>query len=257
MQLQLSNADLLLVMQEADRLITPSEWQRSRFPSEYSHRMRVIPDGIDTDFYAPPPQRQQEAPLITYVSRTMEPFRGFDKFMEALHLLMQRNQSCKALLVGQTDRHEYSSAPPGGRTYREIFGERFPLPEQRIKFTGWLPETALRQVLQASTVHVYLTRPFVLSWSFLQALSSGCTVVASATAPVLEVADQAEGQSVMELVDYFSPTELAATMERLLLSSQIQRRAELGQNARRFIEQEYSLRQWLPEHCRLVEDYSD
>ena len=252
MQMQLSNADLMLVMQEADLLITPSEWQRSRFPHEYGIKMRVIPDGIDTDYYYPPARRQQEMQLITYVSRTMEPFRGFEKFMEALHLVMQRNKLCKALLIGRTDQHEYSSDPPEGRTYKEIYLDRFPLDAQRVKFAGWVPESTLRQMMQASTVHVYLTRPFVLSWSFLQALATGCAVIASATAPLLEIAGRAGDTEVMELVDYFSPQEQAEAIESLL--AQTQRRVEMGYNSRQFIETEHSLRRWLPEHCKLVED---
>ena len=252
MQLQLSNGPILLTMQEADRLITPSEWQRSRFPQEYQQQMIVMPDGMDTDFYRPPAQRSANVPLITYVSRTMEPFRGFEKFMEALCILMQRNKDCRALIVGQTDRHEYSSAPPEGRTYKDIFLEKFPLDEPRVRFTGWLSEQQLLQALQASTAHIYLTRPFVLSWSFLQALSTGCAVIASRTAPVLEVSGQAENLPIMELVDYFSPAALAEAMEQLLADTQ--QRAILGQNARSFIEQHHSLHQWLPEHCKLVEE---
>lgn len=251
MLLKLSNSDILLTLQEADLLITPCEWQRSRFPEEYRKKMIVLPDGIDTDFYCPPARRQTEVPLITYVSRTMEPFRGFDKFMEALSLLMKRNKECRALLIGQTHRREYSTVPPAGRTYKDIFLEKYPVDEIRVRFTGWLPETQLLQALQASTVHVYLTRPFVLSWSFLQALSTGCAVVASRTAPVLEEVAKAGHEPIAELVDYFSPAEIAAAMDRML--NQPKNRDKLKSVAREFIETTHSIHKWLPDHCSLVE----
>ena len=251
MKLQLSNAGPLLVMQQADLLVTPSEWQRSRFPCEYQASMLVLPDGINTSLYSPPPARQADTPLITYVSRTMEPFRGFDKFMEALSLLMQEDKQCKALLVGQTHRHEYSSAPPDGKTYAQLFLERFPLPADRVRFTGWIGEAQLARVLQASTVHVYLTRPFVLSWSFLQALSTGCAVVASQTPPVQEEVAKSGDKQIVQLVDYFSPQDLATVIDDL--QGNTERRAILGRNSRQFIENNHSIQQWLPEHCRLVE----
>lgn len=252
MTLQLSNASLLLTLQQADVLLTPSEWQRSRFPKEYRKKMLVIPDGIDTELYRPPSKRQNEIPLVTYVSRTMEPFRGFEKFTEALWILMQRNKDCKALMIGQTNRHEYSSPPPEGHTYKDILLERFPLEGTRVRFTGWLSEIDLLKALQASTVHVYLTRPYVLSWSFLQSLSAGCAVIASNTAPVLEEVQKVGDLPIVEPVDYFSPIELADAMEQLM--SDADQRAKLGQNARRYIEEHHSLHKWLPEHCRLVEE---
>lgn len=253
MQLQLRNSNILLTMQQADVLISPTAWQKSRFPIEYQQRIAVIPDGIDTEFYRPPQQRQQKVPLITYVSRTMEPFRGFDKVMEALSMLMQQNQNCHVLLVGQTERHEYSSKPPENRTYKEIFLDRFPLDAARSQFAGWLPETKLLEVLQASSVHVYLTRPFVLSWSFLQAMATGCAIVASHTAPILEVVTPgAVDKGIVELVDYFSPAELAKSINGLL--GEHEKSSVMGMKARQRIEERYSLQQWLPIHCQLVEN---
>lgn len=251
MKLQLSNAGPLQVMQQADVLITPSCWQQSRFPKEYRDKMMVIPDGIDTELYCPPAARQTDIALITYVSRTMEPFRGFDKFMEALSLLMKRNSRCKAVLVGQTHRHEYSSVPPAGKTYSEIYLSQFPLPLDRVRFTGWIAEAQLARLLQASTVHVYLTRPFVLSWSFLQALSTGCAVVASQTPPVQEEVAKTADKQIVQLVDYFSPQDLATVIDDLLGNTEL--RAILGRNSRQFIENNHSKQQWLAEHCRLVE----
>lgn len=252
MKLQLSNAESLLVMKDADLLLTPSEWQRSRFPREYRERMQVVPDGIDTQFYHPPARRQTEMSLVTYVSRTMEPFRGFEKMVEATALLLQQNPDCKVVFIGQTDRHEYSSAPPAGRTYTQLYLEQFPLDPQRVQFTGWLPEHQLLQVLQASSVHVYLTRPFVLSWSFLQALSTGCAVIASQTAPVLEEVEQAGASPIAELVDYFSPASLAAQMQQLLM--QPEQRQRLGENARSYLTTRHDLATWVEARCRLVEE---
>lgn len=251
MQMQLSNNSILQVLQQADVLISPTAWQKSRFPKEYQQRIEVVPDGIDTDFYRPPQQRQQEIPLVTYVSRTMEPFRGFDKVMEAFSLLQRKHKTCRMVLVGQTDRYEYSCTPPHGKTYKEIYETQFPLDLRRTQFTGWVGEKQLLQILQASTVHIYLTRPFVLSWSFLQALATGCAVVASGTAPVLEIAAEMKKEnSALELVDYFSPAELAERIYFLL--NQAQRRSSLGAAARELVLKRNALQEAVSKQCELA-----
>jgi len=142
----------------------------------------------------------------------MEPYRGFPQFIEAVALLQQRRPHCHVVIVGE-DRVAYGKSLPDGRTYKQKALDELDLDLSRIHFTGLLPYAQYRQVLQASSVHVYLTRPFVLSWSLLEAMATGCAVVASRTAPVEEViTDRTHGL----LADFFSPEDIAAQVETIL-----------------------------------------
>jgi glycosyltransferase involved in cell wall biosynthesis len=116
------------------------------------------------------------------------------------------------VIVG-TDRSVYSPGLPADKTYKQLMLEQLDLDMSRVHFVGVLPRGQYRRVLQASTVHVYLTRPFVLSWSILEAMSAGCTLVASATPPVTEVVnDKVNGL----LADFRSPAHIAARIEEAL-----------------------------------------
>ena len=144
-------------------------------------------------FFAPHPNPTQLWPslnldlsqakeIVTYVARGMEPYRGFPQFMEAVFLLQQRRPQCHVIIVG-SDRVAYGAQRSDGKTYRQTMLETFEFDHTRLHFTGHLPYDAYLRVLQASTVHVYLTYPFVLSWSVLEAMATGCAIVASNTGP--------------------------------------------------------------------------
>src|SRR5690606_21635580 len=143
--------------------------------------------------------------LVTYAARGMEPYRGFPQFMEALSLLQKRRPGLHAVIMG-ADRVAYGRQPKGGTTWKQKALEEYDLDLARIHFPGLLPRNAYRDVLRASGVHVYLTVPFVLSWSMLEAMSTGCLLVASDTDPVREVVE--DGRNGL-LVDFFDVQSIA------------------------------------------------
>ena len=185
--------------------------------------------------------------IITYVARGMEPYRGFPQFMEAVSLLQQRRSHCHAVIVG-ADRVAYGSSLADGRTYLQKAVEELPLDLDHIHFTGPLPHDQLRRVYQASSVHVYLTYPFVLSWSMLEAMSCGCVVLGSKTAPVEEViTDGVNGL----LVDFWDVEAIATRLNDIL-----DNQAALNQlrtNARQTIVERYNLSQLLPQQIELLQ----
>lgn len=192
------NATQLLALESCDSGYCPTTWQRSCFPAQYQERLSVIHDGIDTATVAPDPQAVITLPdgsthrageeILTYVSRSLEPYRGFHMFMRALPRILAARPHCQVIIVG-SDNVSYGRQLPANQSYRQRYFEEIAgkVDHSRIHFTGRLPYNDYRKVLQVSRAHIYLTYPFILSWSMLEAMSSGCLVIASATPPVQEV----------------------------------------------------------------------
>ena len=207
LRLRVMNAPLLMSLDASDWGMAPTRWQQKQFPAPYAERMSVIHDGIDTDLVTPGSEpRDQE--LITYVARNLEPYRGFHVFMRAIPEIQKRRPNARIVIVGG-DEVSYSPRLPAGETYRqrllrEIDGKA---DLSRVHFTGRIPYAEYLELLRRSSVHVYLTYPFVLSWSLLEAMSAGCLVVASRTPPVEEVIRDGENGL---LVDFFSTEQIAA-----------------------------------------------
>ncbi len=172
----------------------PTEWQRSRFPTEYRPKLHTLFDGIDTDLWKPDPTAARviagravppETKIVTYVSRGMESIRGFDIFLRAAKKLCDRRPDVIFAVVG-SDRVCYGGDErfTGGKTFKEWVRTQDDYDAERILFTGPLPEAELAKLFAIADLHIYLTVPFVLSWSLFDALACGCTVLASDTAPV-------------------------------------------------------------------------
>ena len=261
-RIRFKNAPILMDLYSCDRGLSPTYWQHQQFPSEYRSKITVRHDGIDTDFFCPKPGAKLVLPsinldlshvkeLVTYVARGMEPYRGFPQFMEAVALLQQRRPECHVVIVGK-NQVAYGKTLPDGKSYKEEMLQKFPLDLDRIHFTGWLPYSEYLQVLQASRAHVYLTRPFVLSWSMLEALSAGCLVVGSKTASVTEVIQ--DGVNGL-LADFFSPQEICDRIEEAL--SHPERMTAIRAKARETIQQRYDLSQLLPKHLRWIQQQED
>jgi glycosyltransferase involved in cell wall biosynthesis len=240
------NMTQLASLVDADISISPTLWQRSRYPEVLRQRIKVIHDGIDLDSVKPDPSIKvqlpgtvgtldRSVPVITYVSRNLEPYRGFPGFMRALPEILRRLPSAQVLIVGG-DEVSYSRQLAEGMTYRQLMlaelGAQLDL--SRVHFLGRLPYAQYLRILQLSTVHVYLTYPFVLSWSVLEAMATGSVVVGSRTAPVEEViSDGTNGY----LVDFFSHQQLADAVCRACVSPRVvasMRQAAMGMVAQRF-----------------------
>ncbi|NET49193.1 MAG: glycosyltransferase, partial [Merismopedia sp. SIO2A8] len=226
--------------------------QHQQFPPEFHSKISVSHDGIDTEYFQPNPEATLVIPsinldlshvkeIVTYATRGMEPYRGFPQFMEAAALLQKRRPQCHIVVVGQ-DRVAYGPQRRDGKTYREVMLETLDFDQSRLHFTGSLPYRAYRQVLQASSAHVYLTYPFVLSWSAMEAMATGCAIVGSKTPPVEEV--MTDGVDAL-LVDFFSVEEIVARVEEILDHSAL--RQDLGHNARQTILSRYNLATRLPQ----------
>lgn len=247
----------------ADAGLAPTHWQASTFPEPFRSRITVAHDGIDTQKVAPNPSvkltlsgKQGDIVLtcadevITFVNRNLEPYRGYHSFMRALPALLAERPRARVLIVGG-DSVSYGAPAPDGQTWKQIFldevRERIDL--ARVHFLGRVPYAQYLALLQLSTVHVYLTYPFVLSWSLLEAMSAGCVIVASDTAPVREAITH---DQTGRLVDFFAPDQLAA--EVIALCQDAEARRALGAAARRFAQENYDLQSiCLPQQKSWVE----
>lgn len=259
--LHVFNAPLLMDLQACDYGLTPTRWQHHQFPVAYRDKIEVLHDGVDTGYYRPEPDAGLNlpgirlppgVPVVTYATRGMEPFRGFPQFMKALALLQQRHPDCHAVIVG-SDQVYYSRTLPDGRSYKQQMLEELAgqLDISRIHFTGWLSNDDYRRVLQVSRAHVYLTYPYVLSWSMLEAMATGCLVIASDTAPVKEVIRHGDNGLLVDFFDYHS----LAT----LLEDALRRPAEyhaIRDRARRTVEEHYELNALTRRHEALLKRWA-
>jgi glycosyltransferase involved in cell wall biosynthesis len=262
--LRLRNASHLMAMHGMDWGLTPTRWQLSTLPSEYKDRVSVIFDGIDTNAVAPKQNAVFKVPgtqlqlrkrdhVVTFVNRNIEPYRGCHTFIRALPRILKESPQAKVVIVGE-DGISYGAPAPKGKTWRGIFLDEIKssLPagwEERVLFVGRLPHDEFISLLQVSSCHVYLTYPFILSWSCLEAMAAGCTVVASNTAPVQEVIqDGVHGL----LTDFFDSVALADRVTEVLQSPQ--RYGQLGQIARDKVVNTYDLQtKSLPAQIALVQ----
>jgi len=236
--------------------ISPTKWQRSTYPEHLQSAISVIHDGIDTDVAVPnrsvgltftkngaPLALEAGAEVITFVVRNLEPYRGYHIFMRALPGLLRRRPNAQVLIVGG-DSVSYGPRPtvdghPPGKSWAQIFLDevRSDLDLSRVQFLGRVSYQHFMAILQVSTVHVYLTYPFVLSWSLLEAMSAECAIVASDTAPVREAITHGE---TGRLVNFFDVNGLVDNVCALCEAPDERRR--LGAAARAHAREVYDLR---------------
>ena len=247
-KLTMKNAYLHLTLEQADWNISPTHFQASSFPEHWRRKISVIHDGVDLQQARPNSSPapltlsdgtvlEKGQPIVTFVNRTLEPYRGCHTFIRAIPELQRLQPEARLVLVGDTKGVSYGASCPDGQWrdqfLKEIEGQYDP---SRVHFTGTLPYEQFIPLLQLSACHVYLTYPFVMSWSLLEAMGCGCAVVGSDTAPVREVIRH--GQNGV-LVNFFSPTDLAAAVVEML--NDPDRAAAFGVSARETVERTYEL----------------
>ncbi|RJF68730.1 glycosyltransferase [Rhodopseudomonas palustris] len=222
--LEMKNAATLISLVASTAGIAPTEWQRSLFPAEFQAKIKVIHDGIDTAKI----RRNGAAELrldngrtltsrdevITYVARNLEPYRGYHILMRALPKILSARPQAQVVIIGG-DRTSYGAPPPDGRRWKEIYLDEVAdqLPMDRVHFLGRVSYEDYLNALSISSAHVYLTYPFVLSWSMLEAMASECVVIGSSTAPVEEVIEDRRNGL---LVQFGDPKQLAETAIEVL-----------------------------------------
>lgn len=220
-QVASKNAVFAMTLAEADRIVCPTPFQASLFPDVFRSRIELIHEGIDTAATTHKPGVKIQLgggrvldgskPVITFVNRAFEPLRGFHIFMRALPQLLADCPEAEVLMIGADAPPAYGAKPAGGGSWKSVMlaelGDRLDL--SRVHFTGKLTYEQLLAAFSISWAHVYLTYPFVLSWSLLDAMACECLLVASDTAPVRDVlTDGVDGL----LVDFFDHQALARTL---------------------------------------------
>ncbi|NBS40149.1 MAG: glycosyltransferase [Betaproteobacteria bacterium] len=276
-RLRLKNANNLLALEASDWGLSPTDWQRSSLPAFFRDRVSVIFDGINTDIVKPDPNVQLSLgkanasdpsdqhrlrygdEVITFVNRNLEPYRGYHVMMRALPAVLAARPGARVLIVGG-DGVSYGAKPPEGRSWKQIFLQEVEhaLDMSRVHFLGNIPYAAYLKLLQLSACHVYLTYPFVLSWSCIEALAAGCVVVGSQTPPVMEaISHDSNGL----LVDFFDTQALAQAVITVLENPKAY--VSHRQLARKLAIERYDLErvclpaqldlvgQWLPKHSAL------
>jgi glycosyltransferase involved in cell wall biosynthesis len=262
-RLRMKNANYELHFPQSQGGLAPTHWQRSVFPEPFRSKITVMHDGIDTQLVRPNAAVQmvlgtrrgevrltRQDEVITFVNRNLEPYRGYHIFMRALPAILRARPKARVLIVG-ADGVSYGALPPQAAGadpakpptgWRDVFLNevKADLDMDRVHFLGKVPYADFLQMLQLSTVHVYLTYPFVLSWSLLEAMSSGCAIVASDTTPVREAI---EHNKTGRLVDFFDAAGFANNV--IALCEDRAERDRLGQAAREFALSQYDLHS----HC--------
>ena len=257
--IRMKTANHLLNLQASTWAITPTEFQRSSYPPAFRDRISVIHDGIDTEKACPAKQPRNltladgtvltpEEKIVTFVNRSLEPYRGCHSMIRAIPHLQRLVPDAKLVMVGNTSGISYGAVCPEGE-WKDVFLEEIEgdYDPSRVHFTGVVPYEEFIPLLQLSQAHVYLTYPFVLSWSLLEAMSCGCAVVGSDSAPVREVIEHRHNGL---LVNFFRPDELAESIAELLENRSLAE--ELGIAARRTIVNRFQLKSCVEQQLALM-----
>jgi glycosyltransferase involved in cell wall biosynthesis len=240
---------------------TPTAWQLSTYPDWARPRIDLIWEGVDLTVCSPDPQARKKTlkigdmtirpsdKLVTYVSRDLEPYRGFHVIMRALPGLMRARKDLKVVIVGG-DGISYGSPPSKGGTWREVMlaevGKH--IDSDRVVFPGRIPYATYLSILQRCDAHVYLTYPFVASWSLRESLAIGCAVVGSDTQPVTEFITHGDNGL---LVPCLKPHSVARGVLDLLDDKALTR--TLRSNARAYAEKHLAMDDYLASYNRVIE----
>lgn len=254
------NAMLLLDLENCAAAYSPTRWQQQRLPHEFAHKVRVLFDGIDTEVWTPNAnaggprqvgtlQLEPGQKLVTYVSRGFESMRGFDIFMKVAKRLCDERRDVVFVVVGE-DRICYGGDQnvTGQASFKQWVLDQDAYDLSRIHFVGRVPPRQLAALLSLSDLHIYLTVPFVLSWSLMNSLACGCTVLASSTAPVREMIQHEQNGL---LADFFDIDEFVRLAHQVLNDPEGHR--PLGQAGCEMIREHYSMEVCLPKMLELYE----
>ncbi|MCW3473793.1 glycosyltransferase family 4 protein [Limobrevibacterium gyesilva] len=252
------NAHLLLALDACDWGISPTQWQKRLHPPGFQSRISVVFDGVDAAVAKPDLSATFTLPdgrvlaagdeVVTYAARNLEPHRGFPSFMRAVPVILRRRPGAQVVVAGGDDV-SYGRPPPSGGTWRAALLSELDVDPSRVHFVGHLPYERYLRLLQVSAAHVYLTVPFVLSWSMIEAMAAGCLVIGSATPPVQEVIE--DGRNGW-LVDFFAPGAIAERVADALANGRAA--TKLREAARATVLARYALAVCLPRQIAVMQD---
>ena len=233
--------------------VSPTQWQLSTYPDWARSRIDLLWEGVDLEMCSPDASVREksltigdlsiepEDLLVTYVTRDLEPYRGVHPMIRALPDLLQARKNIKVAMVGGTGV-SYGSPPPDGGNWRDRFLREVEgrIDPTRIVFPGRIPYQTYISMLRRSDAHVYLTYPFVASWSLREAMAIGCAIVGSDTAPVREFITH---RKTGLLTSFFDPPALAAAVLEVLENKKLAR--SLRKNARLYAERHLGMDDYL------------
>ena len=253
-------ANQLMNLQTSDWAVTPTNFQRSSYPENWRNKISVIHDGINTQKLKPNSELKSlevidgvkinsSEKIITFINRTLEPYRGCHTFIRSIPKIQEKNPDAKIIIVGKNEGVSYGAKSRSGKEWKEVFLDEIKgnYNPKNVVFTGQIEYNKFIRLMQISKAHVYLTYPFVLSWSLLEAMSCGCPIVGSRTKPVEEVINDGENGI---LVDFFNPSGLADAIDYMLKNPEHAK--TMGQRARRDIEANYELERCVSKHINLI-----
>lgn len=261
MRLRMKNTPILQDLASMDWGQSPTQFQHGKLPDIFRKRVSVLHDGVDTEFFKPASDEvtveiggktlTSSDEVITYVARGMEPYRGFPQFMEAASKIQKLRPNLQIVVLGN-DRVAYGASRADGRTYKQWAMEEFDFDMDRLHMPGLQPLNTFRQLMQLTSAHVYLTVPFVLSWSLMEAMSAGALIVGSDTEPVREVITDGDNGV---LVDFFDVDALVSKLCHILDNKADYQ--PLKERARETILTQYDTRDLLPKYWKLIQSVAN
>ena len=255
MNLRNRNLSILADLCACDYGICPTEWQKSRFPMEFQSKLNVVHEGIDTNAFQPSEDQKFKTEnldlssvkqLVTYTANVLAPFAGFQQFMEALPAVLEQKPDARVVIAG-ADRISFADASGNKKSYTSLIHEKVKLDTERVHFIESLTFNEYQQLLQASSVHVYLDSPLLVSRSLLEAMSCECLVIAPDIQPVKEVIK--DGSNGI-LTDFSSPEKITEKLVACLDYPSFMK--EVRQKARQTIKDQYSLEKMIEQQMSVI-----
>lgn len=258
-RIRFNNSHLLLDLESCDVGVCPTQWQKSQFPKEFHSKLNVLPDGVNTEICKPDKNAKllikeknleltAKDEVVTYATRGMEPYRGFPQFMESIEKLQKRRPNTHFVIAGNDA--VYYGQPLEKGTFKELMLEKLDLDMSKVHFVGSLPFQDYVSLLQISSAHVYLSYPFVASWSLLDAMAVGCCIVGSNNQPITEfITNNYNGL----LVDFYDIEGLANKIEYALDNqNKVQ---PIRDNAIKTVLDKYDFKDTLPKHIDFIKSF--
>ncbi len=260
MRIRMKNTPILQDLAAMDWGQCPTQFQHGKLPDIFRDRVSVLHDGVDTEFFVPDDSVEVKIgdvtltakdEVITYVARGMEPYRGFPQFMEAVSKLQKERPNLHVVMLGN-DRVAYGAKRKDGKSYKEWALDTYDYDMKRLHMPGLQPLTVFRDLMRITSAHVYLTVPFVLSWSLMEAMSTGALIVGSDTEPVREVVTHDQNG---QLVDFFDVDALVTKLCHILDNKADYQ--PLKEQARQTILDKYSTYDLLPRYWELIQSVAN